>query len=832
MFKIIDNFFAEIEGKIKNNVTPTPKNIGVIDKKKVTKAFNLGNPFHSIFVHGFEPKTLAGLDGWRDDKENFKIELLNEIKDFITGKWIKPWSAGNLIFDDNGRIINGFRNMKGRHYKNAVNTFVMRIKSNSNPYFITINDLQNKGGNVADKTKIIDVVSYVPIYNDQDENNKTKAGKLKPAYMLPKFHKAINIEFTDGIKKKEFKAVTFEKKELNEYVENFINELKRLKRLPKIVYDQTDRCYYSHSKIDYKNESIHLVNINQFNKIEEYYSTLFHEVTHSTKNPSRCGRGKLDISASLDYANEELVAEIGAMILSSELGLEYNRQNSLTYLKGWMSGVKGNVDKALLEAYAFAVDAVEYLIKDIDFKKLVPETMKNRAKGEKLEPIPTSNSDQTEIIVKNKKCVNSSGSKTKFKEKNADKVNKGPSPKEQKDEQLTLFGINDINERFNKDLKAYFNNKHFEQQFNLGKINQLKGVLLPNKEIFLRKSTLTKKVKKHNLTFEQLKDLPKNLNNPLMVFESLKNNDSFIFVVEKENHEGVISCVINLNQKINKIEVNEIISIGGRNIEQLIIWQEKNKLRYIETKKTKEYFSDSRFNSLQSKTFLSSIGTNINKPIEKAKKTPKILNGFIQIDKVKKGKKLLLNGEIGDFLGGYERLNYSIVLRGDKGAGKSRFLYQLMNAFADKKHKVGFLSLEMSPNSTISEAYRNEYINKKNLKRIEVSGESVNYDQLNALAKQFDVLAIDSWTKLEGLEQKDFDRLQKANPETMFLVIFQSTTGKVARGGNMPEYDASCVIQVNTGGIAVCEKNRFASTDKEFSVFNKCLIEEVEEVLK
>lgn len=39
----------------------------------------------------------------------------------------------------------------------------------------------------------------------------------------------------------------------------------------------------------------------------------------------------------------------------------------------------------------------------------------------------------------------------------------------------------------------------------------------------------------------------------------------------------------------------------------------------------------------------------------------------------------------------------------------------------------------------------------------------------------------------------------------------------------MPEYDAGTVIQVNKGGLAECEKNRYAPTDKIYDVFTKSL---------
>lgn len=199
--------------------------------------------------------------------------------------------------------------------------------------------------------------------------------------------------------------------------------------------------------------------------------------------------------------------------------------------------------------------------------------------------------------------------------------------------------------------------------------------------------------------------------------------------------------------------------------------------------------------------------------------------GFISdFNALQKGETFRLPGALGEFLGEYDRHCYSIALRGEKGAGKSRLVYQLMNAFASQGLNVAFLTLEMSYNSSISIGYRDEYIQPENIARIKPTEKAMTFDELDKVCKQFDVVVIDSWTKLKGMNQTDFDRLQKLNPRTIIVAIFQSTTGGVSRGGNMPEYDAGTVIQVNKGGFAECEKNRYAPCDKIFSVFDKMLI--------
>jgi antirestriction protein ArdC len=51
-----------------------------------------------------------------------------------------------------------------------------------------------------------------------------------------------------------------------------------------------------------------------FDSGQEYYSTLFHELTHSTGHPSRLDRDSVRVTArfgSHEYSKEELIAEMG-----------------------------------------------------------------------------------------------------------------------------------------------------------------------------------------------------------------------------------------------------------------------------------------------------------------------------------------------------------------------------------------------------------------------------------------------------------------------------------------------------------------------------------------
>lgn len=428
-------------------------------------------------------------------------------------------------------------------------------------------------------------------------------------------------------------------------------------------------------------------------------------------------------------------------------------------------------------------------------------------------------------------------------------------------------GVNGIVSDFNAAIKRFFaGSKSKDQIFTLGKPKELlKELGVPDKEIILRKSRLKEKADKHGLTFAHLKNLPNQINAPILVFEYEKGKETFNVVVSRANKEGLLLCGINTKkQRVNKMEVSEILTIHGRNTNQLIRWIQKGLLLYVgDIDKIKKLLSDSGINRPQSEQLLNIIKTKLNIPDEKTnlsgiENEPVIVNRFqvdiskpveqpgaeieaIQPEKVELSglfspitynppesthDKIDLPGDLGRFLGYVERYEYSILLRGEKGAGKTRMLYQMMNTFAKAGFKVGCFSLEIGKHSNLIRDMRNQYISPTIANSVFIADTVPNgLEDIKAAAKQFDVVCIDSWGKIPGTKADDFDKLRKEFPKTMFIVIFQSTTNGTARGGSMPEYDAGIVIQVANGGRAYCEKNRYNGEDLTYLVFQRKLEE-------
>lgn len=128
------------------------------------------------------------------------------------------------------------------------------------------------------------------------------------------------------------------------------------------------RAYYAQNK-DGTTSYIQIPKTNRFTDsdtgtaTQHYYATLLHELTHWTKHPLRLNR-KFDFKpAKLNYAQEELVAELGASFLSATLKIEQQpREDHAQYIASWLELLK-NDKKAIFRAAAKAQEASDYLYK-------------------------------------------------------------------------------------------------------------------------------------------------------------------------------------------------------------------------------------------------------------------------------------------------------------------------------------------------------------------------------------------------------------------------------------------------------------------------------------
>jgi antirestriction protein ArdC len=102
---------------------------------------------------------------------------------------------------------------------------------------------------------------------------------------------------------------------------------------------------------------------------ENYYSTLFHELTHWTGAKTRLDRFPCEKFSKSDYAFEGLVAELGAAMACSLTRVEaLPRSDHAKYIACWLKALKDD-KKFIFSASSHAQKAIDYLQSTLEIER-------------------------------------------------------------------------------------------------------------------------------------------------------------------------------------------------------------------------------------------------------------------------------------------------------------------------------------------------------------------------------------------------------------------------------------------------------------------------------
>ena len=126
------------------------------------------------------------------------------------------------------------------------------------------------------------------------------------------------------------------------------------------------------------------------------------------------------------------------------------------------------------------------------------------------------------------------------------------------------------NELFNQQLQDFESNSH-EGNLVLGEPSPiLEACGIDVSSVFITPKTLKAHLDKHGLTINDIKDLPKALLSPLMVYEWGTTAKSMIVITHIPRGEQRITIAIKLERGGKRVEVNEIASIHGKDSARFI----------------------------------------------------------------------------------------------------------------------------------------------------------------------------------------------------------------------------------------------------------------------
>lgn len=261
-----------------------------------------------------------------------------------TAPWQKPWDAGIAA-------MNRPHNFNGRPYHgvNALMLWCTAIdKGYEDPRWLTFKQVNKLGGHVnkGEKAQIVEYWQW-----EKEVENPETGEKEKVPLEHPKVYRAtvFNADQCTGLPKLRRQA---QKWSPVERAENII----AANGVP-VTHNTDGSAFYSPG-----GDFICLPPRESFATVDAYYSTLLHEVGHSTGHPTRLNREFGGQFGSEGYAREELRAELASTFLCGELGIATtgSDEQHAAYVKSWVSALKNDYNE-IFKAAADAEKICNYL---------------------------------------------------------------------------------------------------------------------------------------------------------------------------------------------------------------------------------------------------------------------------------------------------------------------------------------------------------------------------------------------------------------------------------------------------------------------------------------
>lgn len=255
--------------------------------------------------------------------------------------WAQPWDGHTVL----GELA--VSHDSGKPYSLLNQLILMKPGE-----YCTMRQVNAAGGKVKKGAKSRMVVFWKWV--DKDDPDSPDGKKSIP---FLRYYNVFHLDDCEGVEPKWANAVKRYDTQTDDGADKVFTDYTTREGIT-VNIGESSKAYYSPSQ-----DMIRLPGADQFKDSGEYYSTMFHEATHSTGHPKRLNRIVTAAAfGSEDYSKEELIAEIGSCFICAQLGIstETAFRNSAAYVQGWLNALKN--DRRLIVTAAGAAEKAAKLI--------------------------------------------------------------------------------------------------------------------------------------------------------------------------------------------------------------------------------------------------------------------------------------------------------------------------------------------------------------------------------------------------------------------------------------------------------------------------------------
>jgi len=263
--------------------------------------------------------------------------------------WSKPWNAEHAA----GRITRPLR-ANGIPYR-GINVLSLWMEAEAKgyaaPIWITYKQAFELGAHVrkGEKGSLVVFASKA----SRTETDAATGAEAEREIAFLKGYTVFNVEQVEGLPAHFYQSA----QQPLEPIQRIAHAEEFFAAIGADIRHGGNRAYYNVSE-----DFVQMPPFESFRDPESYYETLAHECTHWTRHEKRLDR---DLGRKRwgdeGYAMEELVAELGAAFLSSDLGLSQEvRADHAGYIASWIKVLKDD-KRAIFTAASHAQRAADFL---------------------------------------------------------------------------------------------------------------------------------------------------------------------------------------------------------------------------------------------------------------------------------------------------------------------------------------------------------------------------------------------------------------------------------------------------------------------------------------
>ncbi|HEY5769003.1 MAG TPA: zincin-like metallopeptidase domain-containing protein, partial [Terrimicrobium sp.] len=257
-----------------------------------------------------------------------------DIYEAITGRFIEQLKRGTVPWQ---KPWFGVQNIVSRKPYRGINALLLGSTDYQSPFWISFRQALDLGGHVKKGEKSTPVI-YYKILEKRDEAGKVMLREDGTPARIPfvRWANVFNLDQTEGIPAPTITA----NQGMSPPHERAAAIVENARLCP--IHHAGFAAFYSPT-----DDVIRIPAPSTFHSQEDYYHTLYHELTHASGHPSRLNREGVTERARIGserYSKDELIGELGAAFLSDEAGIldSVRFENLAAYLGSWVQKLEND----------------------------------------------------------------------------------------------------------------------------------------------------------------------------------------------------------------------------------------------------------------------------------------------------------------------------------------------------------------------------------------------------------------------------------------------------------------------------------------------------------